>query len=169
MNEQQWTFVDRSDWESGEWDNEPDKVQWTDEATRLVCMAHRGPMGNWCGYVGVPPAHPLYAIDYSVVQDKAPIDVHGGLTYAEHCQPNHDPITGRGVCHIPEPGEPDDLWWLGFDCGHAFDLQPGLRARLKLMRDEFDLSFRTDFEQYRTLDYVRKQAAYLAAQLAELA
>lgn len=33
--------------------------------------------------------------------------VHGGLTYSDRC---HDDI-----CHVPAPGEPDDVWWFGFD------------------------------------------------------
>lgn len=132
---QQWTFVDRTDWPSGEWDNEPDKVQWTDEATGLVCLAHRSRMGAWCGYVGLPPSHPLYEREYGdIYKNVANLDVHGGLTYSAACQPNHDPVTGRGICHVPEPGEPDNLWWLGFDCAHAGDLSPDMVKHQEIIR-----------------------------------
>ena len=33
-----------------------------------------------------------------------------------------------GICHIPDQGEPDDVWWLGFDCLHGGDLAPGMMA-----------------------------------------
>lgn len=56
----------RSKWPPGPWDQEPfDKVSWVDEETNLDCLAVRGPMGSWCGYVGVPPGHPFYGKDYA--------------------------------------------------------------------------------------------------------
>lgn len=45
------------------------------------------------------------------------------------------------------------LWWLGFDCAHLGDLVPGNPSR---WRDEV----------YRDLEYVRRECARLAAQLA---
>lgn len=168
MKEQEWKFVDRTGWPSGEWDNEPDKVQWTDEETRLVCMLHRGPFGNWCGYVGVPPDHRFYGVEYQNVYEREGIDVHGGLTYSDHCSPNFDPETGYGVCHVPEPGEPDDLWWLGFDCGHAFDYQPGMYARLgHLLPEELERCFPRGLDTYRNIAYAKLQCVVLAAQLWE--
>jgi hypothetical protein len=41
--------VDKSWWPRGPWDDEPDKVQWPDEATGLPCMVKRGPVGSFCG------------------------------------------------------------------------------------------------------------------------
>lgn len=73
-------------------------------------------MGAWCGYVGVPPGHPWHGQPY----DDVDAGVHGGLTYAEACQ--------GSVCHVPKPGEPDDVWWLGFDCGHYQDAVPAMIA-----------------------------------------
>src|SRR4051794_33398699 len=49
-------------------------------------------------------------------------DVHGGITFASGCQKSSDP--SRGVCHVPEDGRPDDVWWFGFDCAHCDDLSP---------------------------------------------
>ncbi|KVT60618.1 hypothetical protein BGV56_00830 [Burkholderia ubonensis] len=162
-----WTFLDRSEWGSGEWDSEPDKVQWTDEATGYACLLHRGGFGHWCGYVGVPPSHPMYAREYSdIYENVVVLDVHGGLTFSDHCDPLHDEETGRGICHVPEPGSPDDVWWLGFDCGHAFDYSPGAAARLKAFAPELP---RLTHEIYRNMAYVMQQTRELAAQLAELA
>jgi len=150
MNEQTWINpnCDRTQWSKGEWDDEPDKVQWTDEETGLVCLAKRNPhMGNWCGYVGVAPEHPMYGKDYNDVD----ADVHGGLTYADSCQEGPLEMT---ICHIPESGSPDHLWWLGFDCGHADDVSPNPLMKYHSLRGT-----------YKTLDYVREQCKELAKQL----
>ena len=78
-----------------------------------------------CGYVGVPPMHPLYGIHYyqkvlyvpegaqtfiikETPESVAPqdvCDVHGGLTYSD-C----------GSYPVPS-----DEWWFGFDCAHVGD------------------------------------------------
>lgn len=119
METKTYTTIDRKalGWPSGEWDSEPDKVQWQDEATQLPCLAVRHPhFGNWCGYVGVAPGHQLHGKSCN----DADVDVHGGLTYSDKCQPVMN--ESAGICHIAAPGEPDDVWWLGFDCHHCDDL-----------------------------------------------
>jgi hypothetical protein len=164
MNEQQWTFIDRSEWPAGEWDNEPDKVQWTDEATGLVCLLHRSEFGHWCGYVGLPPSHPLYERSYEdIYENVANLGVHGGVTYSEACAPDHDPVTGRGVCHVPEPGEPDNLWWIGFDCGHAHDASPGMLKYSALV------PIQLFGKVYRKMAYAKEQTRALAQQLHAIA
>jgi hypothetical protein len=65
--ERVYSTVDKSTWDAGAWMDEPDKVEWRDEATGLPCLAVRGPMGAWCGYVGVPPDHPDHGSDYDGV------------------------------------------------------------------------------------------------------
>jgi hypothetical protein len=80
----------------GEWNSEPDKIQWVDEATGLDCLMHRGPGGFWCGYVGVAEGHPAFGKDY----DSVGVEVHGGLTYADFCQDTGD--ESHGICHVPE-------------------------------------------------------------------
>lgn len=90
--------VDKSDWERGEWDREPDKVQWVDEASGLDCLIVRGPHGALCGYVGVAESHPYFEVGYSQCAQKPPCgesycnhspenhaEVHGGLTFSDHC------------------------------------------------------------------------------------
>lgn len=164
MNEQSWTDseIDRSTWGPGPWDGEPDKVQWKDEKTGLDCLAKRSSFsGNWCGYVGLPPGHRFHGKDYDDVrfdgEDPYP-DVHGGLTYADGCQHSTDPA--KGICHIPAPGEPDALWWLGFDCHHSMDLAPAYEARNE------ERGWGRDYDKrYRTLGYVKAECAKLAAQL----
>jgi hypothetical protein len=153
--ERTYTTVDKSGWGDGLAD-EPDKVQWIDEATGLDCLIHRGPTGALCGYVGVPPGHPYYGRDY----DDVDVDVHGGLTYGRPCQEGHP--EGEGVCHIPEPGRPKDVWWLGFDCAHAGDARPAHNAEfLSAVGRPRSITWET----YRDIDYVRAETAHLAQQL----
>ena len=147
--------IDKSTWGSGPWQSEPDKVQWTDPETALPCLAIRGPAGSWCGYVGVSNNHPAFEKDY----DDVDVHVHGGLTYADHCQTGQP--ESHAICHVPEPGQPDNVWWLGFDCAHAFDLMPAFTAMLPTIG-------KLPQAEYRTLDYVRGEVASLARQLAVL-
>jgi len=135
----------------GPWTNEPDRLQWVDKTTELDCLIVRGPFGALCGYVGVPNHHHGYGRFYDDIRilgwlDIDYPDVHGGLTYSNPCQGN--------ICHIPEPGRPDDVWWFGFDCSHYMDKIPDP------MLDFGDLN------TYRDITYVRAECANLAAQLA---
>lgn len=165
MNELTWVNpeMDRTDWPAGPWDDEPDKVAWTDAVTGMPCVAVRAnpAYGNWCGYVAVGPGHPLHGKGYHEAGEH--VDVHGGLSYADGCR--EDEPVEVAVCHVPEPGSPDDVWWLGFDCGHAFDLQPAWVARDPAVRD---MAIRFRYE-YRDVAYVRTQCEALASQLAALA
>lgn len=102
--------VDRTGWPKGVWDAEPDRVDWKTKAG-FPALALRHPSGHWCGYVAVPPGHPAYES-----ADESVVDVHGGVTYASKCAGN--------VCHVPEPGEPADVFWLGFDFAHCNDASP---------------------------------------------
>lgn len=158
--ERAWSFVDKSAWARGEWDDEPDKLQWIDPATQLDCLIHRGPSGALCGYVGVPPGHKFHGVGYDDVyrwdEDAGSSfpEVHGGLTFADSCSETTDE-SGRGICHIPAPGRPADVWWLGFDCAHSGDFCPKHDT-------ENDYAYST----YRRLSYVKRQVTELARQLA---
>lgn len=165
MDTRSYTNIDRAalGWPSGPWDGEPDKVQWQDAATNLPCLAVRnGRFGHWCGYVGVAPEHPLHGKDFC--EFGFPVfDVHGGVNFASGCQQGED--EDRGICHRPEPGEPDHVWWFGFDCWHFGDYSPGL----KIIEDALGFSFKSlQGRKYRSLAYVQRECANLAAQLAGL-
>lgn len=136
----------------GPWNNEPDHVEF--EHNGMPCILHRGPAGAWCGYVAVPPGHQWHGKDY----DAPDVDVHGGLTYAEKCQ--------GAVCHVAKPGEPEDVWWLGFDCNHSGDLSACdlIELRGQTSRPE---GYWT--AHYRTVEYVRRQTELLAEQCKEAA
>lgn len=163
-----WTFEEKRPKVSGPWDDEPDKAQWIDEATGLDCLIVRGPVGALCGYVGVPPEHPWHGKGYGGCLNadcteefcwshspEAAISVHGGLTFSDSCQEGAE--DGPGICHVPEPGRPANVWWFGFDCAHAFDLAP---LMIQYGPNPGDV--------YRHFEYVQRECADLAKQLAEV-
>jgi hypothetical protein len=129
--------IGKQSWPPGPWHQEPDEKRWTDEATGLECSIWRNPdMGFLCGYVAVPEGHPLFGKHYRDVD----VAVHGGPTYAE---------------------EGDGRWWIGFDCGHAFDMMPGNIAGRAAVASLYG-----DQYQYRDMVYVENECRRLAAQLA---
>jgi hypothetical protein len=143
--------IDRSDWPSGPWDGEPDRVEWKTSAGLPALITRTTSNGHLCGYVAVPPGHPAHGVIDDGNYYDHDINVHGGVTYAARCQGH--------VCHVPEPGEPDDVWWIGFDMAHAGDLSP-LMARYERL---------VDHESYRTVDFARAECERLAEQLAAIA
>ena len=152
--------VDKTAWGDGPWVDEPDKVVWVDEATNLDCMIYRNRVGALCGYVGVGPDHPWYGKDY----DTPDVDVHGGLTYADKCQETAD--EANGICNVPLPGREHDIWWLGFDCSHSFDLCPSYEA-FDRERGRPPIADSRFVSTYKDIDYVTAQVTSLAAQVAE--
>lgn len=192
MNERSYFTVDKSAWGDGPWQTEPDKTQWIDRATGLDCLIVRNPWGALCGYVGVPPEHPWHGRDYEAIPvechggvtfaDGCEKDIDRSADNDQiiawltgrftdgliDTEPFEASVAGvlsgeaRGVCHVPAPGRPDDVWWFGFDCAHAFDLVPGLSVLGKPMADAFDW----EHGQYRDIGYVMSECADLAKQLA---
>lgn len=233
METKEWTTKDKSKWGFGQWMDEPDKMQWQDEATGLPCLMVRNNGGAWCGYVGLSEGHPFYGKEYSTriplpagfserkMDDRTPviamfceagkddglvslelaIEVHGGLTFSDFCGDHDEAAWERfkvraskwpaeaecypvgdaarmlqewagavedfavwkaraeatGICHIPAPGEPERVWWLGFDCAHSGDSSPG-----------YDNKYGHDYGAYRSVAYVKREVESLAKQLAEL-
>ena len=100
------------------------------------CVVTFGAMGHRCGYVGIPKNHALYGKGYDEhleikksdigdreisgifplfsacldederIRIEAYFQCHGGITYAGGGENSEYPIKS-------------DLWWFGFDCGHA--------------------------------------------------
>lgn len=138
---------DRASWGLGAWVNEDDKYEW--RAYSFPCLIVRSPTGGLCGYVGVVEGHPWYCVNYDDVE----ADVHGGLTYSSRC--------GGHICHVPRAGESDEVWWLGFDCGHWGDLVPSLAALLRQRRSGL-----TNEGTYRDVAYVVAEVNRLAEQAA---
>lgn len=141
-------IVDRYGWSAGPWSDEPDR--WEGEHEGFPLLALRNQMGAWCGYAAMPLGHPWHGKDAFRDVD---VDVHGGLTYGDKCSGN--------ICHVPKPGEPDDVWWLGFDCNHSGDVSPGMEA---MEGEHWWLRAREHFASYKSLDYVQRECQRLAEQ-----
>lgn len=106
--------------------------------------------------------------DDNKIYDHSPgglLAVHGGLTYADFCD------DGGKICHVPLEGEPEKVWWFGFDCAHAWDLSPRMEAFQKTVVPELGvlLSRAHRSDVYRDVDYVTKEVQQLADQLIDVA
>ncbi len=139
------TTIDKSKWGNGPWQSEPDHANF--EHAGLPCMIHRGRAGAWCGYVAVDENHPAFGIHYSEIY----VDIHGGLSYSDHCQGE--------LCHVPKPGQPDNVWWLGFDCLHSGDVAPAYNS--------FAPSSSV-YDSYKDLEFIVSETKQLAEQLAKV-
>ena len=166
MKRIEYRTLDKSDWGPGPWQDEPDKVQWLDEATGYPCMIRRGTDfgGFWCGYVGIPKSHPDHGKGYDDTETGP--RVHGGLTFADKCSHGDE---ATAICHVVEPGEDDDVWWFGFDCGHAWDHMPARAAFYRAHKIDISPVLRDKVEVYRDQAYVTAEVESLARQLKERA
>jgi hypothetical protein len=155
----EYTTADKTTWGDGPWQSEPDKKQWQDAETGLPCLIVRNTSvtGSLCGYVGVSKDHPAYEQHYDA-DPVSDVSVHGGLTFASGCS-HGNPETG--ICHIPGDGEPDDVWWFGFDCAHAWDRAPAMDATLR----EIGSPNPHPEDVYRDWSYVEAEVADQAKQL----
>lgn len=128
--------VDRTGWPAGVWDSEPDELEWKDEGSGLKCrMMRHALMGHWCGWVGIHEGHRLFGVETSEIE----MSVHGGLT----------------TCGWMDGDQ--GTWWLGFDCGHAYDFCPAKAQWMKL--------WKRAGRNYKTVEFVKAECAKLAGQL----
>lgn len=145
------TPVDRTGWGAGPWDGEPDRIEW-EHAGRPCLILRASTTGALCGYAAVDPGHPLHGVSYWDTYDLIEYpDVHGGLTYSDACD-------GGRICHIPQPGKPDEVWWFGFDCGHHMDISPAVICR----HPEIKVGDGTYGETYKPVAYVQAEVNRLA-------
>lgn len=131
--------------------------EWTYKG--LLCAVTKfHPAAHRCGYVRIPPTHPLHG-KYGDALDG--LQVHGGINFCE-----------------PEPCTHDDGqgWWFGFDMGHCYDLP--VDPTVPIADLPRDLQFRREMQDqlgstlratYRSLDYVVAECESLADQLLERA
>lgn len=146
MGNQLSYIIDKSEWPAGPWKDEPDREFWIDEETGYPCLIRRqNILGFWCGYIGISKENPLFEKKYEE-ESYDEIEVHGGITYSKHCDGNQN----LGICHPSEDG--DHVWWIGFDCAHAYDLLPST--------DIYSLNV-----VYRDINYVKNEVKNLARQL----
>lgn len=150
-------LIARTGWPSGPWDTEPDRVAWV--LTNTSCVARRGPMGAWCGYVAVGYDHPWYLVRYNDPIGPCAEECTDELGY--HCHTPADLISVHGgltysaVLPGGDTEGSDDQWYFGFDCAHVSDFVPSLAG------------LRTDGE-YRGLGFVIIECDFLARSLREV-
>jgi hypothetical protein len=136
------------------WETEPNSLDF--EADGLPCAMRRIPRGNWCGYVGVGPEHPLLGLPTNHLlklpsswfegrrglEGTGPFDlfVHlvRGVELTDACAISIAFQVHGGVTYAEDnvPGDkPDGRWWFGFDCGHAGDYMPFITNIDELMEE----------------------------------
>ena len=157
---------------------------------RCVTIFHDG--GFRCGYVGLPEGHPLYKKDYKdqinvtlkdivgtpvgkrgvftllglpdnlddQINMDAYFDVHGGLTFSAGGKNSHHPVDS-------------DLWWLGFDCGHAgdcpdYELLEKLWGNDRLVKSRLGDRWLYEEDEVRDLAYVQQECKNLVDQIIDL-
>lgn len=142
------------------------KIEQIFHSNGFKCVASINVMGVHCGYVGVPKDHVLYGVDcFSNQFRNYGLSCHGGITYSGDA--NHLNL------------EDDELWYIGFDCGHAYDERDfgaafkafsGMKEQTNMILSEM-LNRRhlnhSDWE-VRTLDYVLDECKFLARQLKKM-
>lgn len=95
------------------------------------------------------------------------LDVHGGITFSDFCHTEGD--ESKSICHIERPDEPR-VWWLGFDCAHAWDVTPQMNYKTRQIMGEDQPGYlsaneRDPMAQYRDVSFVVHECTSLAAQL----
>ena len=160
------------------------------------CVTTFTDMGYRCGYVGLSKGHPLYGKNNdgqikvtlqklindeemnkignrgvwtllrlpSNKEDRVSLGsyflVHGGISYADGGKNSHHPVDS-------------DLWWLGFDCGHAGDC-PDYDMLEELFGDDEMVQHRLKdrwlYKEYevRSLEYVQQECRNLVDQIIRL-
>ena len=130
--------------------------------------------GTLCGYLGVPPSHPWYRQDHGFFGALGRIDVHGGISVACHekssrwpsqeyrdamSRYHEGPFPKLELVDVPNKDNASwphdtgqDVWWIGFDCGHLHDFVPANPHPGDVYRDEH---------------YVRNELEGLASQAAD--
>jgi len=73
-------------------------------------------------------------------------------------------MQARAICHLAAPGEPEPVWWLGFDCAHSGDFLPGLESTLRSM-PRLEAYESVLGETYKNVAYVTDECRQLARQL----
>jgi len=162
-----------------EWEHEPDRVEW--EYCGFKCLILRsGEMKHLCGYVGLPKWHPYYGKDYNEcllgcggeVSDFPPMkkrDIYNwNCTYEKDHPSLEKLIRVHGGLTFSQQGDGErwdkDLWWLGFDCAHAWDLIPGMYEKYGGVLPEKFMHLERD-EVYRNIEYLTEEVKHLAEQL----
>lgn len=125
------------------------------------CVILFMPMCHRCGYVGLPKTSKFYGKGY----DEIDVDCNGGLTYARNY------LSGQ---------EDKETWWIGFDCGHCWDLHDFKSAykhfaedeealkQIKAIEDIYINSACDDYATIKTQEFVLAQCERIVDQIIKL-
>lgn len=138
-------IIDKTQWSSGEWIDEPDYLEWTDEETGYVCKIERVE-SILEGYVGISYDHYRNLTKDNKYSD---LKVHGGGL----------------IRHQYGDTYGDTMCFLGFDCGRFGDFCPYICV--------YEIDGTPIFrprgipQDYRNIDYVKNEINKLISQLKE--
>jgi hypothetical protein len=163
-------YVDRTGWPPGPWDDEPDRFAFI--AHGYQCLILRDLGGSLCGYVGVPPGHPLHGVDYMAEtpvlaaslerRTRRPLGESPGvglmIGLIVQCLDANASNAFEVHGGITFSGKEDELWWFGFDCAHCDDFVPSPSHVGHVWE-----------RVYRTMRYVVSECSSLASQLQAVA
>lgn len=135
------TYINKSQWISGQWEREPDEVFWIDQQTKLPCLIARdSDLGYLNGCVGVsnwPKPFPK-------------VQVYGRIIF--------DSLSHRHLDHILNQPKLSNFRWIGFDCAHRNDLIPAF------LGFGFPVPIRAT-RTYKNIEFVRRKCEKLADDL----
>lgn len=154
----------------GPWENEPDKVAWTDEATGYPCIVVREYTGEFGSYVSVPGDHPLSGFTTDALPSAISEGLHRPVTYSRGC--DRTTPERRSICHVDHKGrltprahrelpQHDDAWWLGVTLDGPRDFCPNSNYTPPLAAERG--------RTYRDVSFAANQATLLARRLHEYA
>ena len=135
--------------------SEPNKETFTYKGYKCLIKRLKD-TGHLNGYVGLSAEHELHGVNYNNLN----IECHGGLTFSDFWEE-----------------ENDGLWYIGFDCGHAWDMQPLLYVNLKQIVHSYKLdgvehTYESepnydiiDGTTYKDIEYVRNECKAIVDQL----
>lgn len=162
---------------------------WTTESG-LRAVVIMSDSGHHCGYVGVPAAHPLHGVGYSVQtpalnapEDGEPVGKRGALSLICAALAPED----QGRMQSPEmvfdvhgsltysggsekyPAPSDGLWWFGYDCAHYGDAKsPEACARSRERYPNEPILWYSEYDgTFRDLPYCVRECESLARQIVE--
>lgn len=122
MREREFTYIDKSKYAIGAWTNEPDKIIGIDEFSKLPYMVIRANyFGFLYGYVGVDSTHPFYGKKVSEIE--CYVTAHD-LTTTLSASYSTLLLPKEEFLEKIELDDENELWWIGFDCGHFGETCP---------------------------------------------
>jgi hypothetical protein len=153
-------WKENSSIELREWENEPDRVEFTFMGYKCLIIRNNF-LGHLCGYVALTNEDKYFGIDYLEMN----ISVHGGLTFSKYGMKEEDNDLYYYKPLYDEQG--NMLYWIGFDCCHFMDYAPKMAEDLQKLHADDRLTL-FNHTVYRNIEYVKAQIESMCMQLTYL-